>query len=149
MQFINFFASAQAVIDHSYNRDLLPLPIVVRSNIQERQLASKVFCYFHIGRALRFSFVGGTFVVTPNGNTGNGTSNNTFAYSDQAGNTFNREVDAAFNVITRDQRSGTLASAPAEASQSIVSSLNGFAVARLPGGRQMGVDVGIEIDIFI
>ena len=68
--------------------------------------------------------------MTSNGNTpGNGTSNNTFAYSDQAGNTFNRVVDAAFNVITRDQQSGTLASAPAEASQSIVSSLNGLAVA--------------------
>ena len=38
------FASVKAVIDHSYNRDLLPLPIVVRSNIQEHQLASKIFC---------------------------------------------------------------------------------------------------------
>ena len=85
--------------------------------------------------------------MTPNGNTGNGTSNNTFAYSDQAGNTFNRVVDAALNVITRDRQSGTLASAQAEASQSIFSSLNGFAVARLPGGRQLGV--GVEIDIFI
>jgi hypothetical protein len=54
MQFINYliFASVQAVIDHSYNRDLLPLPIVVRSNIQERQLASKVVCCFHIEQTL-------------------------------------------------------------------------------------------------
>ena len=37
------FGAAEAVIDHSYNRNLLPLPIVVRSNIQERQLASKFF----------------------------------------------------------------------------------------------------------
>ena len=52
-------------------------------------------------------------VLSPNGNTGNGTSNNTFAYSDQAGNTFNRVVDAAFDVITSDQQSGTLAPASA------------------------------------
>jgi hypothetical protein len=48
----NFFASAQVVVDHSYNRDLLPLPIVIRSNIQERQLASKVFLLsFILGKA--------------------------------------------------------------------------------------------------
>jgi hypothetical protein len=83
-------------------------------------------------------------VLSPNGNTENGTSNNTFAYSDQAGNTFNRVVDAAFNVITSDQQSGTLAPAPeVPVSQSIFSSLNGFAVARLPGGRQIGVDMDI------
>lgn len=83
-------------------------------------------------------------VLSPNGNTGNGTSNNTFAYSDQAGNTFNRVVDAAFNVITRDQQGGRLAPGPAaaEASQSIVS-LNGFGVARLPGGRQIDVEIDI------
>ena len=33
--------SVQAVIDHSYNRDLLPLPIVVRSNIEMHQKAGK------------------------------------------------------------------------------------------------------------
>ena len=33
----------KALIDHSYNRDLLPLPIVVRSNIQEHQIAGKLF----------------------------------------------------------------------------------------------------------
>ena len=58
MRFINFnfFASVQAVIDHSYHRDLLPLPIVVRSNIQERQLASKVFCYFVLGKLNKVFF---------------------------------------------------------------------------------------------
>ena len=91
--------------------------------------------------------VGGIFVLSPNGNTGNGTSNNTFAYSDQAGNTFNRVVDAAFNVIINDQQSGSLAPAPAqEESQSIVSSLNGFAAARLPGGRLLD-NLGLDIDI--
>jgi len=88
---------------------------------------------------LRFSIVAGIFVSSPNGNTANGTSNNTFNYFDQAGNTFNRVVDAAFDVITKDQQSGSLAPAPA-VSQSGISPFNGFAVARLPGGRQVYVD---------
>lgn len=77
--------------------------------------------------------------------TEKGTSNNTFAYSDQAGNTFNRVVDAAFDVIIRDQQSGTLAPSPAapEVSQPIVSFLNGFGDARLPGGRKMALKIDI------
>jgi hypothetical protein len=94
---------------------------------------------------IRVFFVGGILVLSPSGNTGNGTSNNTFAYSDLAENTYNREVDAALNVIIKDQQNGTLAPTPAlaapEVSQSMVSSLNGFAVARLPGGRQMVVEI--------
>lgn len=43
------------------------------------------------------------------GNTGNGTSNNTFSYVDTSGNTFDREVDAALNNITFDHQGGTLA----------------------------------------
>lgn len=43
------------------------------------------------------------------GNFGNGTSNNTFSYSDTAGNTYNREVNAALDVITFNQESGSLA----------------------------------------
>ena len=149
MLFINlfiYFSSAQALFDHSYNRDLLPLPIMVRSNIQERQLASKVLLNFILGKALKVLLrIAGFFAVTPKGNTEGGTSNNTFAYFDQAGNTFNRVVDAALNVITSDHQSGTLAPAPAVASQSKVSSPNGFAVARLPGGRQKGVEIDISI----
>ena len=38
---IIIWRSVQAVIDHSYNRDLLPLPIVVRSNIEMHQKAGK------------------------------------------------------------------------------------------------------------
>jgi hypothetical protein len=86
--------------------------------------------------------------LSPHGNKGNGTSNNTFAYSDQAGNTFNRVVDAAFNVITRDQQSGTLATAePAAPEESKSSSLDGFGVARQPGGRVM--DIMLEVDVGI
>jgi hypothetical protein len=97
-----------------------------------------------------FSFIGGIIVLSPNGNKGNGTSNNTFAYFDQAGNTFNRVVDAAFNVITSDHQSGTLAPAAAaqvssQSSMDPSSPLDGFGGARLPGGRQMGM-IEIEID---
>src|SRR5882757_10993176 len=57
-QFILILCSVEAVIDHSYNRDLLPLPIVVRSNIQERQIASKIFYYyFHLVQSLRFLYI--------------------------------------------------------------------------------------------
>ena len=51
----------------------------------------------------------GFFFINPNGNTGNGTSNNQFSYIDAAGNTFFRTVNAALNNITFDQQSGTLA----------------------------------------
>ena len=40
----------KALFDHSYNRDLLPLPIVVRSNIQEHQIASKLLVIFILDR---------------------------------------------------------------------------------------------------
>ena len=113
---------------------------MVKSNIQEHQLASKVFITFILGNLIRFFFVGGTRALNSKGKWGGGTSNNTFAYSDLAGNTYNREVDAALNVIIKDKQNGTLAPTSAvaapEVSQSVVSSLNRFAVARLPGGRQ-------------
>ncbi|KAJ7632622.1 peptide N-acetyl-beta-D-glucosaminyl asparaginase amidase A-domain-containing protein [Roridomyces roridus] len=76
--------------DHSYNRDLLPSPLILGSTINERQIS------------------GGFFQEASTGNTGNGTSNNTFSYVDPAGNTFNRQVNAAFNNITLDIVSGTL-----------------------------------------
>ncbi|KAJ7273717.1 peptide N-acetyl-beta-D-glucosaminyl asparaginase amidase A-domain-containing protein [Mycena haematopus] len=104
------------LFDHSYNRVLLPSPFILGSTIKERQLA------------------GGFFTIASSGNFGNGTSNNTFSYVDQAGNTFNRRVDAAFNVITLDEVSGSLSPAP---KQPLSSSENTgtFAGARLPPGR--------------
>ena len=96
-------------------------------------------------------FIGGIIVSSLDGTKGNGTSNNTFSYTDEAGNTFNSVDDAAFNVITIDQEGGTLAPTQAadakKAQEPIAPSFldNGFGSVRLPGGRQIGV--GIDIDI--
>ncbi|KAF5326368.1 hypothetical protein D9611_000008 [Ephemerocybe angulata] len=77
--------------DHSYDRDLLPQPIQIRSSIKTQQIAS------------------GYYTIASTGNFGNGTNNNTFAYSDADGNTYSRRVNAAYNVITLDEIEGTLA----------------------------------------
>ncbi|KAF8798027.1 hypothetical protein BYT27DRAFT_7343797 [Phlegmacium glaucopus] len=114
-------SSFKALFDHSYNRDLLPLPVMVRSNIQERQVAS------------------GFFLVSPNGNTGNGTSNNALDYFDQAGNTYHRVVDAALNKITTDKQSGSLA--PTGPPIVLPPFIEFAGVARLPGGRQIRVQI--------
>ncbi|KAK7467151.1 hypothetical protein VKT23_004210, partial [Stygiomarasmius scandens] len=82
-----------AVFDHSYDRVLLPAPFILGSTIHNQQIAT------------------GFFHTASTGNTGNGTNNNTFTYKDTAGNTFNRQVNAALNVITLDQQSGSLAPA--------------------------------------
>ncbi|KDR81615.1 hypothetical protein GALMADRAFT_59305 [Galerina marginata CBS 339.88] len=112
----NSFAST---FDHSYNRDLLPLPTVVRSKIVERQTAS------------------GFFLVSPNGNTGNGTNSNVFSYSDLAGNTYSRTVNAVLNNITLDKQSGSLAPASAPR-QAPLQPFTGFSGnARLPSGRRI------------
>ncbi|KAF8212233.1 peptide N-acetyl-beta-D-glucosaminyl asparaginase amidase A-domain-containing protein [Mycena galopus ATCC 62051] len=104
------------VFDHSYDRQLLPSPFILGSTIQERQVA------------------GGFFEEASTGNTGNGTSNNTFTYTDTAGNTFNQRVDAAFNVITLNEVSGSL-SEPAKQPASSTKNAGTFAEARLPPGR--------------
>lgn len=77
--------------DHSYDRTILPAPFLLGSTIKEHQIA------------------GGFFQTASTGNTGNGTSNNTLSYVDTAGNTFDREVNAALNNITFDHQGGTLA----------------------------------------
>ncbi|KAG7092458.1 hypothetical protein E1B28_008812 [Marasmius oreades] len=78
-------------IDHSYDRDLLPNPLRLASSIHNRQTAD------------------GFFQLATGGNFGNGTNNNTFSYIDSAGNTYSRRVDAAFNNITLNEESGSLA----------------------------------------
>jgi hypothetical protein len=79
---------------------------------------------------------GGFFHISSSGNTGNGTSNNTFSYIDPAGNTYNRKVNAALNNITFDHQSGTLAPGSQVHFPGIpLASLAGGGV-RLPGGRQ-------------
>ncbi|KAF5365715.1 hypothetical protein D9758_003342 [Tetrapyrgos nigripes] len=78
-------------IDHSYQRSFLPNPLRVASKITERQTTS------------------GFFQLASPVNFGNGTNNNSFSYIDSAGNTYKRIVNAAFNNITFDEVSGTLA----------------------------------------
>ncbi|KAF7338294.1 Peptide-N4-(N-acetyl-beta-glucosaminyl)asparagine amidase A [Mycena venus] len=104
------------LFDHSYDRVLLPSPFILGSTIRERQQA------------------GGIFITASTGNTGNGTSNNTFSYIDLAGNTFNRRVDAAFNNITLDVVSGSLSQTPKQHASS-THDTGAFAGARLPPGR--------------
>lgn len=88
---LNFLRNVvDATFDHSYNRDLFPSPFILATNIQERQLAS------------------GFFTIASSGNSGNGTSNNTFTYTDDEGNTYDREVSAVDNVITADHQGGNL-----------------------------------------
>ncbi|KAJ7109380.1 peptide N-acetyl-beta-D-glucosaminyl asparaginase amidase A-domain-containing protein [Mycena epipterygia] len=108
------------LFDHSYDRVLLPSPFILGSTINERQVA------------------GGIFVEASTGNTGNGTSNNTFSYIDLAGNTFNRRVDAAFNNITLDEQSGSLSTSTKKPIFPATKSV-GFAGARLPPGRKHGL----------
>lgn len=104
--------------DHSYQRDLLPMPIIARSAINNRQLAD------------------GFFHLASTGNTGNGTNSNVFSYKDDAGNTYSRRVNAAFNNITLDVQTGNLAPAPAPlplvAQQAPLST---YSKPRLPGDR--------------
>ncbi|KAF7354571.1 Peptide-N4-(N-acetyl-beta-glucosaminyl)asparagine amidase A [Mycena sanguinolenta] len=105
-----------ATFDHSYDRDLLPSPFILGSTIKERQLA------------------GGFF--DSNTGRGNGTSNNTFSYVDLAGNTYNRKVDAALNVITFDEVSGSLSEFPGLPPPLLgTKNAGAFAGARLPPGR--------------
>ncbi|KAF6760173.1 peptide N-acetyl-beta-D-glucosaminyl asparaginase amidase A-domain-containing protein [Ephemerocybe angulata] len=98
--------------DHSYDRDLLPQPIQLRSSIKTQQIASN---YHHIPSLSSSSPLthstspGGYYTIASTGNFGNGTNNNTFAYSDADGNTYSRRVNAAYNVITLDEIEGTLA----------------------------------------
>ncbi|KAJ7774606.1 peptide N-acetyl-beta-D-glucosaminyl asparaginase amidase A-domain-containing protein [Mycena maculata] len=103
--------------DHSYDRILLPAPFILGSTINERQVA------------------GGIFVEVSTGNSGNGTSNNTFSYIDTVGNTFNWRVDAAFDDITLNVRSGSLSTHAPAFPNVPKADVSGFAKARLPPGR--------------
>ena len=83
----------------------------------------------------------GSLIFLPNGTrTGDGMNNNTFSYSDLAGNTYTRKVSAANNVITFDQQGGSLTPAFGEGGGSFVPG-NSPAVfpwaARLPGGKKV------------
>ncbi|OCH93376.1 hypothetical protein OBBRIDRAFT_859505 [Obba rivulosa] len=107
-----------ADFDHSYERTSLPSPFILGSTIHNHQTAS------------------GVFVETAQGNFGNGTNNNTFTYVDNLGNSFNRDVNAAFDNITLDHQSGTLASTTTFHLPFLKLVPSTLPKPRLPGGRQ-------------
>lgn len=72
-------------------------------------------------------------------NTSNGTNSNTFSFKDAAGNTFQRRVDAALNIITLDEQSGNLAPSPDAHLFAGEHNVGNVGHARLPGGRIIGV----------
>ncbi|VDB82940.1 unnamed protein product [Peniophora sp. CBMAI 1063] len=117
------FNNYSATFDHSYNRVLLPAPFLLGTTIAEHQVS------------------GGRFVSTSSGNIGiNGTSENTFKYTDVKGNTFSQTVNAASNVITLNKESGNLAPSPLPAS-TIAAAATHVPLkmgARLPGGNVAG-----------
>ena len=111
LTYFNFVVSA--FFDHSYNRNLLPAPFILGTNIHERQLAGKTPPPTNNSKSKSYTgsyiCIGGFFTLSSTGNFGNGTSNNSLSYVDTAGNTYSRNVNAALNVITFDQQSGSLA----------------------------------------
>ncbi|KAL6305342.1 peptide N-acetyl-beta-D-glucosaminyl asparaginase amidase A-domain-containing protein [Sparassis latifolia] len=110
-----------ASFDHSYERTSHPSPFLLGSTINERQLAA------------------GIFVETANGNYGNGTSNNTFSYLDTRGNTYDREVNAAYDNITYDHQGGSLYAGNVFSFPLFSLPAPMVAAPRLPGGRSIGV----------
>ncbi|KAI0030816.1 peptide N-acetyl-beta-D-glucosaminyl asparaginase amidase A-domain-containing protein [Vararia minispora EC-137] len=113
------------LFDHGYDRELLPAPFILGSTIGEHQVSS------------------GAFAIRSTGNIGsNGTSDNTFSYSDTAGNTFRQTVSAHSNVITQNIQGGSLAPSPLPdpvvPGATPAPTLNVMAKARLPGGRNLG-----------
>ncbi|KAI0082802.1 hypothetical protein K474DRAFT_29725 [Panus rudis PR-1116 ss-1] len=112
-------SSFVTTIDHSYDRASVPSPFILGTTIHNHQVA------------------GGFFTIAPTGNSGNGTSNNTFSYVDLAGNTYDREVNSINTNIVFDHQGGSLA--PKQ--QAHFPSFNTpftVAKARLPGGKVVG-----------
>ncbi|KAH9031937.1 peptide N-acetyl-beta-D-glucosaminyl asparaginase amidase A-domain-containing protein [Lactarius pseudohatsudake] len=79
-----------AQMDHAYDRVLLPAPFIMGTTIIERQTAS------------------GTEAITGYAFGTNGTSSNTFSYTDTEGNTYTRQVSAANEAIMSDNEGGNL-----------------------------------------
>lgn len=122
------------VFDHSYNRQVLPAPFILGLTIAERQQTGMFVTASQSGECLT-GCAAGYFTITTTGNAGNGTSNNTFAYTDTQGNTFDRGVDAAYDVIIYDQQSGSLATSSLPPISN-TTNIQNVPAARLPGGKQ-------------
>lgn len=116
------FESWYSEVDHSYNRQLLPAPFILGSTVANHQTAA------------------GYFFLTDSGNYGNGTNSNTFSYTDTDGNTYWRNVNAAYDNITLDESGGSLASRTYPSSFPHFSETRVLEVvgARLPGKKQVG-----------
>ncbi|KAH0830569.1 peptide N-acetyl-beta-D-glucosaminyl asparaginase amidase A-domain-containing protein [Lanmaoa asiatica] len=121
LEITNTSETFYTAFDHSYNRQVLPAPFLLGSTISERQQTA------------------GYFTISTTSNGGNGTSNNTFAYTDTKGNTYDREVDAAYNVIIYDQQSGSLASTTLSPPISSTTNAQNVPAARLPGSKQLRI----------
>ncbi|KAH9158651.1 hypothetical protein EDB89DRAFT_2060762, partial [Lactarius sanguifluus] len=80
-----------AQTDHSYDRVLHPAPFIMGTTITGHQAAA------------------GTEQITGYNFGTNGTSSNTFDYTDTEGNTYTRQVNASNDAITFDNQGGTLA----------------------------------------
>jgi hypothetical protein len=104
--------------DHSYDRQLVPAPFILGSDINERQQTA------------------GYLTILTTGVAANGTSNNTFSYVDTKGNTYIRDVDAAYDVITYDEQSGSLATTPLP-TLPLFSNAKSIPGVRLPGGQSV------------
>jgi hypothetical protein len=104
---ISIFA-VDTVVDHSYQRILLPNPVKVQSTINNRQMTCIPFS-LSSSPLTDTLFSVGFFQEASTGNSGFGSSNNTFSFNDVKGHTYNRKVNAVNNTITLDQQSGNLA----------------------------------------
>ncbi|KAG6909711.1 hypothetical protein DXG01_015913 [Tephrocybe rancida] len=114
-------------LDHTYFRTVLPSSLALGSTIKERQITD------------------GFYQLMAGGNFGNGTSNNTFDYNDLDGNTYNRKVNAALDVITLDQEGGTLVAHTNPGGVTVAKpevwtpSVQDHGQVRLPGGSARGL----------
>ena len=108
-------------MDHSYTRTDIPNPLVIGdfitthqhggsylTNVKYNNLTSiSVF----ITSSSAVAFTAGTWLRTNGVVTANGTTSETFWFSDFSGNTYWRDVSATNSSVTRDKQGGSLASA--------------------------------------
>ncbi|KZT24098.1 hypothetical protein NEOLEDRAFT_1068147 [Neolentinus lepideus HHB14362 ss-1] len=102
------------VFDHSYERTVIPSPLITGSTIHNRQVA-----------------------VCKGGGSASPYNNNTFSYTDLAGNTYQRQVNAVNRVVVSDHQSGSLAPTSIVQHAPVIQSTIGPLPARFPGDRRI------------
>ncbi|KAI5900391.1 uncharacterized protein SCHCODRAFT_02607781, partial [Schizophyllum commune H4-8] len=105
------------IIDHSYNRAGALHPFILETTIESQQSSDSFF------------------QTSSSGNYGNASTNNTFSYSDVAGNTYTRRVNVASNQIIFDEEGGSLAGKEVRPDALTVQGDAGFDFA---GARKLG-----------